>query len=349
MRFSDGLTVEAAATWLPATTQSAYALVADGILDPDVPEAAGVVEVPVSYDASAPDMAVSAGLKALGLAGVDAADVGLLLHNWIYHQGHDFWSPAHYVADRVGASSALPFGIQQMCHAGAMALHTAAAYLTADPTLGTALITTADRFDPAGFDRWRGDYQVAYGDGATAAVLGRSGRGLRLVAHAVLAAPEMESMYRGADPFSPAPLAHGRPIDVRRTKRAFLEAGGMDRFAKTGPEAVRSVVLQALAEAGLAPDDPRIGCVALPRLGPKVLELMYLPALRELVPVEPVRLGARTGHLGCGDPVANLAEIGASRDLLAPDAYALVLTGGGGFTWSCLVVQRVGDGWGAGR
>ncbi|MFF1776696.1 ketoacyl-ACP synthase III family protein [Streptomyces virginiae] len=348
MRFSEDLTVEAAATWLPSTTQSAYALVADGVLDPDGPESAGVIEVPVSYDTSAPDMAVSAGRRALALAEVEATDISLLLHNWIWHQGHDFWSPAHYVADRVGASAAIPFGIQQMCHAGAMALHTAATYLTADPSLRTALITTADRFDPAGFDRWRGDYQVAYGDGATAAVLGRSGRGLRLVAHAVLAAPEMESMYRGTDAFGPAPLAHGRPVDIRRTKRVFLESGGMARFAKTGPEAVRTVVLQALSEAGLLPDDPRIRCVALPRLGPKVLDLMYLPAVRELLAAEPVRLGARTGHLGCGDLVANLADLGAG-DRLAPDDYALLLTGGGGFTWSCLVVQQVGDGWGAGR
>lgn len=122
----------------------------------------------------------------------------------------------------------------------------------------------------------------------------------------------------------------------------------MARFAKTGPEAVRTVVLQALSEAGLSPDDPRIRCVALPRLGPKVLDLMYLPAIRELLAVEPVRLGARTGHLGCGDLFANLADLGA-RGRLAPDDYALLLTGGGGFTWSCLVVQQTGDGWGDGR
>ncbi|MCN9244852.1 ketoacyl-ACP synthase III family protein [Streptomyces sp. RY43-2] len=342
MRFGADLTIEAAETWLPDTTENAYALVADGLLDPDAPDAAGVVEVPVSYGMPAPDMAVLAGRKALSRAGVEASDVGLLLHNWIYHQGHDFWSPAHYVADGIGATTAVPFGIQQMCHAGAMALHTAAVQLTADPSLGTALVTTADRFDPAGFDRWRGDYQVAYGDGATAAVLGRSGRGLRLMAHAVRAAPEMESMYRGDDRFSPAPLAHGRPIDIRRTKRAFLEEGGMDRFAKTGPEAVRAVLLRALAEAGLTPEDPRIRCVALPRLGPKVIELMYMPVVRELLGAEPVQFGARTGHLGCGDVVANLADIVRER-LLAPGEFALALTGGGGFTWSCLVVQQPDD------
>jgi 3-oxoacyl-[acyl-carrier-protein] synthase-3 len=75
---------------------------------------------------------------------------------------------------------------------------------------------------------------------------------------------------------------------------------------------------------------------------------MYLPVVRELLAAEPLRLGARTGHLGCGDVLANLADIMA-RDLPGPDEYALVLTGGGGFTWSCLVVQRVGDRAEAGR
>ncbi|MCX5142747.1 MULTISPECIES: ketoacyl-ACP synthase III family protein [unclassified Streptomyces] len=348
MRFSDGLTIEATATWLPATTESGYALVADGVLDPEIPAAAGVVEVPVSHRESAPDMAVLAGRRALDGAGVRPADVGLLVHNWIYHQGHDFWSPAHYVADRIGARNALPFGIQQMCHAGAMALHTAAAHLTADPSYGTALVTTADRFGPTGFDRWRGDYQVAYGDGATAAVLGRSGNGLRLISHALRAAPDMESMYRGADAFSSAPFDHGRPLDIRRTKRAFIESGGMDLFAKTGPEAVRAVLLQSLSEAGLNADDPRIRYVALPRLGPKVLGLMYLPVIQELLTAQPLHLGARTGHLGCGDPLANLTDITAQR-LLEPGEFALLLTGGGGFTWSCLVVQQTGGGAGGRR
>ncbi|MGI5403153.1 ketoacyl-ACP synthase III family protein [Streptomyces sp. CA-135486] len=339
MRFGEGLTIEAAVTWLPEETESAYALVAEGVLDADAPAAAGVVEVPVSTSLAPPEMAVRAGRAALARSGTDPADIAVLLHAWIYHQGHDFWSPAHYVADGVGAWAAEPFGIQQMCHAGAMALHTAAVRLTADRAARAALVTTADRFTGGGFDRWHGDYHVAYGDGATAAVLGRSGRGLRLIAQSVYAAPDMESMYRGDDPFSTAPLAHSRPIDIRRTKKAFLAAGGMDRFAKTGPEAVRAVLLSALDDAGLDPRDARIRCVALPRLGPKTVELMYLPVVGELLSAEPLRLGARTGHLGCGDVLANLADI-TEQEILAPGEFALLLTGGGGFTWSCLVVQR---------
>jgi 3-oxoacyl-[acyl-carrier-protein] synthase-3 len=316
--------------------------VADGLLEPGGPEAAGVVEVPVARTVSAPEMAARAGLRALELAGADPSEVGLLLHGWIWHQGHDFWSPAHYVADRIGASSAVPFGVQQMCHAGAMALHTAAVRLTADPSVERALVTTADRFDGAGFDRWHSDSHVAYGDGATAAVLGRSGRGLRLAAHAVHAAPELEAMYRGDDEFSPVPLGHGRPIDVRRVKKAFLAAGGMDRFAKTGPDAVRTVVLAALEDAGLRPGDPRVRVALLPRIGPRTLQLIYLPPLEELLKARPVHLGARTGHLGCGDTVANLADLMSQR-MLQPGEFGLVVTGGGGFTWSCLVVEQLED------
>lgn len=340
MRFGDDLTVEAAMTWLPETYESAHAQVAAGALGPDAPEAAGVVEVPVSTHLSAPEMAVLAGRLALSRTATDRESIDLLLHSWIYHQGHDFWSPAHYIARELGLRQAMPFGVQQMCHGGAMALHTAATHLTADPGMRAALVTTADRFTLPGFDRWTSDSHVAYGDGATAAVLTRSGRGVRLIAQAVHAEPELEAMYREGDPFTDVALEQSRPIDIRRTKKAFAQAGGMNRFADLGPGAVRRVVLDALADAGIEPGDRRIRCVALPRLGPRTIGLTYQPAIDELLPAaEQLGLGSRTGHLGAGDVIANLAEI-LGQGLLQPGEYALLLTGGGGFTWSCVVVQQ---------
>ncbi|MGI5337086.1 3-oxoacyl-ACP synthase [Streptomyces sp. CA-181903] len=270
---------------------------------------------------------------------MNGTDIDLVLHGWVYHQGQDFWSPAHYVAHQLGAVNAVPMGLQQMCHVGAMGLHTAAVRLQADPSVRTALVTTGDRFTAPGFDRWRSDYDAAFGDGGTAAVLARSGPGLRIASYATSAAPELETMYRGNDAFSTAPLSHSAPIDARRTKKAFLAAGGMARFAEIGPVKVRQTLLTALREAGLEPDDPRIRCAALSRLGPKTIELLYLPIMKDVLKVDILQLGAHTGHLGGGDSLANLADIW-DQDLLAPGEYAISFSGGGGFTWSCLIVQR---------
>ncbi|MCN9244837.1 ketoacyl-ACP synthase III family protein [Streptomyces sp. RY43-2] len=342
MRFGSELTIRAAATWLPPVRQTADAAVLAGLTTVADAEAAGAAEVPVSCGPSGPEMAVRAARRALSEAQVTPEETDLVIHAWIHHQGHDFWSPAHYVADQLGASDAVAFGIQQMCHAGAMALHTAAVRLEADPSVRNALVTTGDRFAAPAFDRWRGDYDAVFGDGGTAAVVGRSGPGLRILSHALGSAPELESMYRGRDEFTTVPLAHSVPVDARRTKKAFLADGGMARFAEIGPRKVRATLMAALAEAGLKPDDPRIRCATLSRLGPKTIDLLYLPIMQEVIKAEILHLGGRTGHLGGGDAIANLADLW-DQELLAPGEFAVGFSGGGGFTWSCLVVQRVTD------
>ncbi|GAA0459417.1 hypothetical protein Ade02nite_13410 [Paractinoplanes deccanensis] len=342
MRLGDRIGIAAATTWLPGTRQSADEARLLGRIDAEDLPATGAHSVPVAEEESAPDMAVLAGAEALRRAGTPAGRLALLAHAWIYHQGHDFWSPAHYVAARLGADRALPLGVAQMCNGGAAGLTTAVTRVLADPQPAEALVTTADRFTLPGFDRWRGDYAVAYGDGATAALVRRYEPGrddLALLSLAVASAPELERMHRGDDPFSPAPRWLSSQVNVRRTKKAFLSAGGMRQFRDTARDKVREVLGRALAEAGVAPDDPLLRTVLLPRLGPGTLELMYLPVVEDTVKATPAVLGADTGHLGAGDFLANLADLSAPARLGAGE-LAVVLGGGGGFSWTCAVVRR---------
>lgn len=339
MRFGTAVGVKAATLWLPDERESAAeeARRRPSAFDP---ARLGVSELPVSTRYAAPELAVLAAAEALKRADWPAERLGYLVHGWLYHQGHDFWSPAHYIAARLGAHEALPFGVQQMSNGGALALELCATRLLAVPELRSALATTADRFSPPGFDRWAGDYDVAYGDAGAAVLLGRSGPAdvLQLLSMSSLAVPELEVMFRGDDGFSSAPLEHAAPIDIRRPKKAFLAAGGMSGLSALGPAKVHAVLTTALAEAGIDPHDERIRCIALPRLGPRTLDEMYLPVIRSTVKAEPVHLGAGTGHLGAGDFLANLADV-VGAGLLQPGEIAVVIGGGGGFTLSCVVVS----------
>ncbi|MCL8015538.1 3-oxoacyl-[acyl-carrier-protein] synthase III C-terminal domain-containing protein [Streptomyces sp. AS02] len=339
------IALEAAAIWTPEGRETVAAMVAAGRITAEEGEGLGLTAVPVA-DVPAPDMAVRAAERALEAAGRGARDIGLVAHGWLYHQGHDFWSPAHYIADRIGARTAFPVGVQQLSNAGAAAIGIAVDKLAADARLTAALVTTADRFCPPGFDRWAADYGVVYGDAGTAVLLrrydpARSRAALLLRSLTFVTAAEYESMYRGRDAFSPAPLWHGGRVDVRRPKKAYLEMrGGIAQFSESARECVRSVLLQALAEAGVEPQDPRIRCVALPRLSDGVLEMMYLPVLDGLVSGGVLRERENSGHLGAGDMLANLAHISANSEL-HPGDFAVVIGGGGGFTWSCAVVEAV--------
>ena len=291
-----------------------------------------------------PQMAVRAGREALARAGLPGTSLDLMVHAWIHHQGHDFWSPAHYIADELGAGGALPFGIQQMCNGGSVALQTAAAHLLADSGLRHALTTTADRFAEPGFARWNGDYGVVYGDAATAVLLHRTPRSddvLHLLSVATVAAPELEQVHRGDDFFSDAPRRHGEAVDVRRTKKAFLAEHGTERLASVTTASVRRVVRQALDEAGVDRDDPGLRHLLLPRLGRAALDGAYLPALGGLPHCRIHDFGADTGHLGAGDTPANLADLVASG-LIGPGETAVAVSGGGGFSWSAAVVRAPG-------
>ncbi|MEU6094438.1 3-oxoacyl-[acyl-carrier-protein] synthase III C-terminal domain-containing protein [Streptomyces sp. NPDC047079] len=345
MRLPHPLGISGPSLWLPAGRQSAREAVERGLVDSETAGELGYAQLPVA-DLAPPEMAVEAGRHALTTAGVDAGAVGLVLHAWIHYQGHDLWSPAHFIADRLGAGAAVPVGIQQVCNGGAAAVELAAARLFVEPGLGHALVTTSDAFLEPGFDRWSGDYGIAYGDGATALVLHRledaeGGRPADLVLHSLstVAAPRLERMHRGDDPFSPAARSLGPRVDIRRTKKAFLQAEGLEAFTAASAAALRSAVESCLEGAGMsATGDLPLRYVVAPRLGRKTVDLAYAPLLEKLTGAELLRPGADTGHLGAGDAAASLAEL-HTRRMLGPGQYALVVSAGAGFTWSCLLVS----------
>lgn len=340
MRFDPPVPVTAAATWLPDTVQTAEQAVASGDYDAEDARRDGYRQLPVSTGLAAPELAVLAGRAALAESGRRPDEVGAVLHAWTHHQGHDFWSPAHYVAHRIGALGAVAIGVQQMCNGGAAAIELAAVLTRSDPAVASALVTTADVFTRPAFDRWRSDQGIAYGDSATALLLGCTPAPLALRSTATVSAPELERMHRGDRPFRAAPR-HGEPVDVRRTKGEFAASGGMARFRDTARRAVRTVILRSLAAAGLAPADERVRVLALPRLGRSVLEAAYLPAAGGLTAAKILDYGADTGHLGAGDAAANLRQV-LDDGLLRAGELAVLVSAGGGFTWTALVIERTG-------
>jgi 3-oxoacyl-[acyl-carrier-protein] synthase III len=342
MRLGNGLGIRAVRNCLPVTVETAQDALTRGRISNEDLTNTGVTEVPVSGTVSAPDMAVEAARGALAAAGWDGAGLGFTAHAWIHHQGHDFWSPAHYVAHRVGAVRGVPLGIQVMCNGGGTALEAAASRLRADPSTGTALVTTGDRFPDEGFDRWAGDYGVFYGDGATAVLLHERDDAVdefTLLGLSSAAVSAAEGLHRGRDEFTPASRWISDRIDVKRTKKAFINDVGLDSFYSGVHAALRGIVTTALEEAGIDVDDPRIRVLALPRVGIKVRRETYHPAVEGLIKARVVELGNRTGHLGAGDMAANLADI-REQELLAPGEIALTISAGGGFGFTCAVVAR---------
>lgn len=341
MKFGNDLRIKTVTSWFPPDRETAEDAVAAGKLNAADVERLGLTQLPVSARLSAPELAVAAGREAIGRAGWSPSKVGLVMHTWIYHQGHDMWSPPHFVANEVGAPQALAYGVQQGCNAGALALQLAALHLDAEPGLGAALITTGDRFAPPGMDRWGTDYGLCFGDAGTAALVHRGDAGpddYALLSLASRTEAELELMMRHGDEFSPAPLWHNDYIDLRRPKKSYMTAYGKEKFGSIATRKIREVVVNAVDDAGLRIDDPRIKYIALPRLGAYLLEDIYVPVLSDVLKAEALQFGSTTGHLGCGDFLANLADL-RDRVPLRPGDIALVISGGAAWTWTCAVVQ----------
>lgn len=338
MRFDPPVGVAGCRTWLPKTTETTEEAVAGLRISSREAARNGYTELPCSLDLSAPEMAVLAARSALDRAGWDAGSVDLIAHSHIYYQGHDFWSPVAYIQDQLGAVNAVGYSLAQMCNGGTGALELAATRLAADGGARRALVTTADRFASPAFDRWSSDYGVAYGDGATALLLGRAPGTARLLASVTVLRGDLERMHRGDDEFADAPRSSPGPVSARRTKKAFLARAGRDAFSVAARESVQDVIRRALEEARVDPGDPAVRWCLPPRLGSQVLDEAYRPVLAVNSHVTVPSWGRHTGHLGAGDVMANLADLLARDDVRAGD-IALLIGAGAGFSWSCTVAE----------
>jgi 3-oxoacyl-[acyl-carrier-protein] synthase-3 len=348
MKLGTGLGIRSVGTWLPDTSESVQDAVLAGRLTEQEAAESGTAALPVSPDLSPPEMAVLAAEEAVINGQVDRAKIGLVIHSWIHYQGHDMWSPAHYISNEVGAHSAAAMGIQALCNGSGAAWELAAAYLLADPSVDAVLATTADRFDDRAFDRWSTDYGVHFGDGATASILARRDDArdvLTLLAIGTETVSSVEALHRGSDHFGVAPRAMSPRIDIRRTKKAFLGKYGAENLLTAARDALLVLVENTLDEAGVEVSDPRLRYIAVPRVGRKMREATYHQPLQEYASTEILDFGAKTGHLGAGDLVANCAELAV---LLDPGQIAVVVNAGGGAGLTCVVVQRPESGGPAG-
>lgn len=283
------------------------------------------------------ELAVQAAHRTLDRAEFPAGDLDRLVHAWSHYQGYSFGSPAHFIAREIGAVNAVPLGLQQLCNGGTAGIELMAKEIVADTTVGHGLVTAADRFSEPGFDRW-GEIGLAYGDGASAVLVGPAphGRAVRLLASASKAASEFEGMQRGTGPFTAALGDQGR-IVPRVHKRQFQDTHPELDFASTAQGIMRELAIAVLDQSGTHQGDPKLKGIALPRFYRETLGT-FQPGLEEACGVPVTPFGSDTGHLGSSDAMANLAEL---LETGRPGDRWLLISGGGGFTWTALAVEAV--------
>jgi 3-oxoacyl-[acyl-carrier-protein] synthase III len=333
---SDDIYIAGYGSVLPPAMTAAEAAEA-GLCDPLYAATQQMEAVTVS-DSAGPEMAAEAGRAALERATRYIDGVDLLLHSALYYQGHDMWAPASYVQRHTVGDVCPAIDVRQTSNGGMASIELAAAYLTTRPIGRGALLTTGDRFCQPGIDRWRSDPGTVFADGGTAIVLARGAGFARLRSLALVGDSDLETMHRGDDPWWPAPMSARMPLDVRATTRDFLRTVGSAYVAQRMAAGQELAVKRALAEADTSIAE--IDRFVLPNFGARRME----PAFFRPFGIDPERTtwpwGRGIGHLGAGDQFAGLTHLIESGQLHAGDVCAL-LGVGGGFTWSCAVIEFV--------
>lgn len=329
----DHLYISSVGVWLPPR-ETATAAIAAGRYDVESWQRTRQDSTCVAAE-PAVDLAVRAAQVALRRSAHQPDDVALVLYATAHYQGLDAWNAAGYVQHRTVGDGAFGVEIRQLSNGGMAAIELAARYLRSEPSRPAALLVTGDRFALPAFDRWRADRNLVWGDAGTAMVLSREHGVAALLSLASVADTGLEELHRGDAPLRTAPSPQDMPIDLRTRKRQFLARTGSAQVRERLFRGQQAAIDRALADAGTPLET--ISRVVVPHSGAHD-EWQHLAPLDSSLTTS--RWGRTVGHLGAGDQYAGLDHLLSSGELRIGDRV-LVIGGGGGYNWTCAVVEII--------
>ncbi|WP_166659133.1 ketoacyl-ACP synthase III family protein [Labedaea rhizosphaerae] len=265
------------------------------------------------------------------------SQVGLHLHSSMWERG-DFYSVACSMHRQLNLPAGMVAEINAMSNSMGLALELAASVLQSRDDVGDALVTAGEQFAEPRFPRLTADFGVVYGDAGAALVLSRAPGIARVRSVATVADTSLEGLNRRT---VRDPVDGVAPLDLRSRKRSwFASHGGPEVVVQRSVRAVRRVVGQALADAGIGLLDAR--WVLLPFFGEKIMREQYLDPLQIPRSRTLVDLGLRFGHLGAADNVVALHHLWSNKMVGLGDSVVLV-SSGVGMTWTAAVLEFTRD------
>jgi 3-oxoacyl-[acyl-carrier-protein] synthase-3 len=282
-------------------------------------------------------MGVTAARDALADAGVDAADLDLVLYHGSEYKDHIVWSAAADIADRLGAAAAYACESYALCAGQPLAFRQVAAQLeTGD--VDTALLVGASREeDLVEYTDADASFMFNFGAGACATVLERDGgERARATVHGHAATTDGSFsrdvvMPAGGSAMPPTEAT----VDQGLHTLTVPDPEGMkERLGEVSLANFLTVADDALAESGLTRQD--IDFVALTHMKRSFHD--YLTD--ELGVGDGHHYLDGYGHVQSVDQVLALDE-GLDRGLVDTGDVVLFLAAGTGYTWAASVLRWV--------
>lgn len=313
-------------------TLSVADAVAQGAYDTARAEDDGYLSVAQEPDLPPYEMAAEVAKAALQEAGVAPE---MLIYGSIHRHGQPrLWSPASWLQQELGMAGHVPaLAVQQGCNGLMQALAMTMGHN--DNGTQSALFVGADCFHKSGFDRWRSDYGLIYGDAAAAFVLSREQGFARILETALDGVPALEVLHRDAEFEPETALSWQTEYDVRRTKRAFLANAGTEGFAAP----LISALMRLRTKIESHPKwRGRADVLLTPFVGNKTRTMTYEHVFGALAERATWDIGKRLGHLGTTDGWVGLEHL-RRAGALEKGQHVLIISAGVGFSCSATLLE----------
>lgn len=277
-------------------------------------------------------MAVTAAREALTQAGIEAAQIDVVISMTEEHKEYPVWTSGIKLAHDLSADNAYAFDIGQKCGTGVLGLKLARDLIRADPDVNTVLLAGGyrngdliDYRDP----NVRFMYNLAAGAGAAVIERDRPGHeilGASIVTDGSLSEDVLVPVGGTRAALTPANLDQFRlQVPNPRAMRERLEACSVTNFLH--------VIRQAVERSQATTDD--IAYMALLHMKrsahDQVLALLDVPAERSIYL-------DRYGHIGQVDQILSLI-LARDRRLLAHGDLAVLVAAGVGYVWNALCLR----------
>ena len=278
-------------------------------------------------------MASEAAKKAITQAGIDPAQINMVISHGSEYKDHVIWNAAGKIQHNVGAVNAFAFEMYALCAGAPIAMNIARSMMLADPQLEYVLLAAASRENDLINPRnQRARFMFNFGAGGGAMLLKRGAdKNLLLAASAITDGSLSETVMLTREPDA----LDGEPI--KGDYHGMLDVQNADymaeRLGQNSLENFVKVMRDAVEKSGYTLDDVKFLGIT------HMKKSFYLEILNAigLTPEQSVYL-EDYGHVQSVDQVLAL-ELGMQQGKIQAGDVILLAGAGTGYTWSAICLK----------
>jgi 3-oxoacyl-[acyl-carrier-protein] synthase III len=312
--------------WMPAAEVAA----ASGIPEQVVVERFGLRGKHIAAaDEHVTDLSVTAAERALADAGLEPAEVDVVVYFGSLWKEWPVWQAAPWIAHRLGCANAWALELDYVSCGAPIALRVCRDLLAAEPELSHILAVGACRESYLlDYANERSRFMFNFGDGGVAAILAKDARRNELLGSAAITDGSLSLHVK---------VPQGGSVEPETDGNRFLDVEGLEAMRQRLDEVSLAnfvrVAEQALRRSRVGLDDVGYLC------GIHMKRSMHdaLVAALGLTPDRAAYLDD-TGHVSGADPLIALDRAARAGELEDGDVV-LLLAAGTGYTWAASVVR----------